>query len=127
MKAAVLAALGLAFPATEARAQVPPSAGDLELRGHPRRRLGAPFGVYGASAGRGTPPRVTSAWELRRGAELVHEEPPTGIAPTPEGALVRLFGLSLEDAEPGGYSLTLRVTDEGTGETVARTEEFEIS
>jgi VWFA-related protein len=93
----------------------------------PEGRLYCQFGVHGAAGGRGTPPRVTSSWELRRGGTLVHANPPAPIAPAPDGAIARLFGFSLEGAQPGEYSLTLRVTDEATGETLVRTEEFTVS
>jgi VWFA-related protein len=84
------------------------------------------FSVYGASAGAGRPPRVTSSWELRRDGALVHASAPTPIAPDPDGRLARLFGLSLAGAEPGDYSLVLRASDEATGETVLRAEEFTV-
>ncbi len=93
----------------------------------PEGRLYCQFSVYGASGRPGAPPRVTSSWELRRGGQLVHEGASTAITPTPDGRLTRLFGLSLEGAEPGEYSLTLRVSDEGKGGTLVRTEEFTIS
>jgi VWFA-related protein len=93
----------------------------------PRGRLYCQFSVYEPAVRPQTPPRVTAAWELRRGATLVHEGAPTPIAPGGDGRLARLFGLSLEGAPPGEYSLTLRVRDEDSGETVLRTEEFEVS
>ena len=93
----------------------------------PQGRLYYQFSVYEASGGSGAPPRVTSTWELRRSGTLVHANPPTLIAPAPDGAIARLFGFSLEGAQPGEYSLTLRVTDEATGETLVRTEEFTVS
>jgi VWFA-related protein len=93
----------------------------------PEGRLYCQFGVHGAAGGRGAPPRVTSSWELRRQGALLHQAPPTAIEPSADGALARLFGLSLEGAPPGEYSLTLRVTDEGTGEILVRTEEFTVS
>lgn len=93
----------------------------------PAGRLYCQFSVYGASAGPGRPPRVSSSWELRRGGTLVHADAPSAIVPTVDGRLARLFGFSLAGAEPGEYSIVLRATDEATGETVARTEEFAVS
>jgi VWFA-related protein len=92
----------------------------------PKGRLYCQFNVYGAGAGPGRTPRVTSSWELRRGGVPVRAGTPTPIAPTAEGRLTRLLGLSLAGAEPGDYSLVLRATDEATGRTVVDAEEFTI-
>jgi hypothetical protein len=92
----------------------------------PAGRLYCQFSVYGASSGPGRTPRVVSSWELRRGKTLVHANAPTPIAPTPDGRVARLFGLSLAGAEPGDYSLVLHATDEATGQTVVDAEEFTV-
>ena len=82
------------------------------------------FNVYGASA---TPGRVSSSWALRSGDVLVRETAATPIQRTPDGRVARTVGVSLDGAEPGEYTLVVRVTDEATGRTLTRTETFTLS
>ena len=82
------------------------------------------FSVYGASA---APGPVTSSWVLRRGDEIVRETAATLIQRTPDGRVTRTVGVSLDGADPGEYTLVLRVTDEATGRTLTRTEAFTVS
>jgi VWFA-related protein len=93
----------------------------------PHGRLYCQFSVYEAPGAGGAAHPVTAAWELRRGRQLVHDAAPTPMKLSPGGRLARLFGLSLDGAAEGAYSLTLRVRDEASGETAVWTEEFEVS
>jgi len=72
-------------------------------------------------------PRVSMAWEVRRSdGTLVTRDPASLITPTPEGAVSRFIGLSLESASPGEYALLMRVRDEFSGETRVLREPFRV-
>lgn len=98
----------------------------LGRRFAPSGRLYCQFSVFGSGPG-GVAPRVRAGWELRRGPDLVRRADATSITPAADGRVMRLFGVSLGGAPAGRYSLRIRVSDEASGETVERSEEFEIS
>ena len=72
------------------------------------------FGVYGAMRDQTTrEARVTSSWRLRRAdGTLIRSTDARPIAATSDGALIRLYGISLAGLPPGDYSLGLAVRDE---------------
>jgi VWFA-related protein len=73
-------------------------------------------------------PRVTMGYEVRTSAGAVYtRDPPSLIAPTPQGTLSRLIGFSLEAATPGDYELVLRVKDELSGKALELREPFTVS
>jgi VWFA-related protein len=73
-------------------------------------------------------PRVSMGYEVRRSdGTLLTRDPPTLIKPTPEGALSRMIGVSLEGATPGDYELVMRVRDEFSGQRLELREPFHVS
>jgi hypothetical protein len=86
------------------------------------------YNVYGATIDKKTDwaPHALGAWTLRRGQEVVREAPFTLIQPGGDGRLTRTLGISLQDAPPGEYALTLTVKDERSGATLAQTEELTV-
>jgi hypothetical protein len=67
-------------------------------------------------------------YEVRTSAGAVYtRDPPSLIAPTPQGTLSRLIGFSLEAATPGDYELVLRVKDELSGKALELREPFTVS
>jgi VWFA-related protein len=72
-------------------------------------------------------PRVTMSYEVRRkdGAVLTREASSL-IRPTPEGAVSRMIGFSLENASPGEYDLVLRFKDEFSGSRLESREPFRV-
>jgi hypothetical protein len=73
-------------------------------------------------------PRVSMGYEARRSdGTLLTRDAPSLIRPTPEGALSRMIGFSLEDASPGEYELVLRFKDEFSGSRVELHEPFRVS
>jgi VWFA-related protein len=72
-------------------------------------------------------PRVSMSYEVRRSdGTLFTREAPSIIRPTPEGAVSRMIGFSLEDASPGEYELVLRFKDEFSGSRVESREPFRV-
>jgi VWFA-related protein len=84
--------------------------------------------VFGAERGAVTgQPRVSMGYEvLRPGGEVLTRLESRGIDPTPEGALHRLVGFTVDDPEPGEYQIEGQVTDEQTGKTLLFTEPFTV-
>jgi hypothetical protein len=73
-------------------------------------------------------PRVSMAYEVRRSdGTLLTRDAPSLIRPTPEGALSRMIGFSLEDASPGTYELVLRFKDEFSGSRLEWRESFHVT
>ena len=73
-------------------------------------------------------PRVSMSYEVRRSdGTLLTRDAPSLIRPTPEGALSRMIGFSLEDASPGEYELVLRFKDEFSGSRLELREPFRVS
>jgi VWFA-related protein len=73
-------------------------------------------------------PRVSMGYEVRRGdGTVLTRDAPTLIRPTPDGALSRMIGISLESASPGDYELLMRVKDEFSGKTLELREPFHVS
>ena len=73
-------------------------------------------------------PRVSMGYEVRRSdGTLLARDAPSLIQPTPEGALSRMIGFSLEDASPGEYELVLRFKDEFSGSRLESREPFQVS
>ena len=84
--------------------------------------------VFGAERGAVTgQPRVSMGYEvLRPGGEVLTRLESKRIDPTPEGALHRLVGFTVDDPEPGEYQIEGQVTDEQTGKTLLFTEPFTV-
>ncbi len=73
-------------------------------------------------------PRVSMSYEVRRSdGTLLTRDAPSLIRPTPEGALSRMIGFSLENASPGEYELVMRFKDEFSGSRVELREPFRVS
>ena len=72
-------------------------------------------------------PRVSMGYEVRRSdGTLLTRDAPSLISPTPDGALSRMIGFSLEDASPGDYELVMRVRDEFSGTGWSSREPFRV-
>ena len=86
------------------------------------------FTVYNAALAASTrQPRVTGAWVLRRAdGTLVRQSEVRALTPAPDGALTRMYGITLAGLAPGGYELALLVRDELQLKTVERREPFVI-
>jgi VWFA-related protein len=83
------------------------------------------FQVFGAKA---TSQGVLASYELRhRNGDAVRQGPATPITPSPDGRLVRLLALGLDNLAPGDYELVLRIEDKTTGETRERVEPLRIT
>jgi hypothetical protein len=83
------------------------------------------FQVFGSRPG--ADQGVLASFELRRvNGDSIRQGPATPIAKGPDGRLVRLLALSLEDLAPGDYELVLRVLDKSTGESRERVEPMRI-
>jgi VWFA-related protein len=87
------------------------------------------FEVYGATREEESrKPRVSMGYEVRTsGGAIYTRDRPSLIVPTPQGALSRLIGFSLEDAAPGDYELLLKFKDELSGNTLELHEPFSVS
>jgi VWFA-related protein len=112
----------------------PPSSGELP-RPEPVARREFPagaqmlcqFDVFGAARDATGMPRVTNGYEIRRtDGPLLGRQPQSDIVPTSLGALTRLFGFSLDHAEPGDYLIHLTFKDEVSGETLSLEEPFTV-
>jgi hypothetical protein len=73
-------------------------------------------------------PRVFQAYTVRRwdGTPFTGA-PPTEIRPTSLGALSRVSGFSLKDAEPGEYEIEMKVWDELAEQGLVVRESFEVT
>jgi VWFA-related protein len=72
-------------------------------------------------------PRVSMSYEVRRSdGTVLRRDPPSLIRPTPEGALSRMIGFSLQDVSPGDYELVLRFKDEFSGSRLESREPFRV-
>lgn len=72
-------------------------------------------------------PKVSMSYEVRRSdGTLLTRDAPSLITPTPQGALSRMIGFSLEAASPGAYELLLRVRDEFSGTRLESRESFQV-
>ena len=82
--------------------------------------------VFGAERGDVTGrPRVSMGYEvIRPDGEVLTRLEAKSIDPTPEGALHRLVGFTLEDAGAGEYRIEGQVVDEQTGKVLLFTEPF---
>jgi hypothetical protein len=73
-------------------------------------------------------PRVSMSYEVRRSdGTILTRDAPSLIRPTPEGAVSRMIGFSLEDASPGEYELRLRFKDEFSGSRLESREPFRVT
>ena len=89
-------------------------------------RLYCQFQVFGA--GTGPNPGVLASYELRHaGGDVVRQSPATPITPSPDGRLVRLLALGLENMAQGDYELVLRIEDKSTGQTREQVEPLRIT
>jgi VWFA-related protein len=85
------------------------------------------FQVFG-SAGGGALPQVEAGYELRRtNGDVVRQAPPTPIAPSDDGRLVRLLVLPLERMPAGDYDLVLHVKDMASGVTQEKIERLRLN
>ena len=67
------------------------------------------------------------SYEVRRSdGTILTRDAPSLIRPTPEGAVSRMIGFSLEDASPGEYELVLRFKDEFSGSRLESREPFRV-
>ncbi len=72
-------------------------------------------------------PRVSMSYEVRRkDGTLLARDAPSLIRPTPDGAVSRMIGFSLDDASPGEYELVLRFKDEFSGSRLESREAFRV-
>jgi hypothetical protein len=75
-----------------------------------------------------TGPRLAGGLEIRTSdGRLVRHADPTPIAADPDGRVVRLTGLGLQDIPDGRYDLVVQVHDEIGGGRVERREPFALS
>jgi hypothetical protein len=89
-------------------------------------RLYCQFQVFGA--GTAPSPSVLASYELRhQNGDLVRRSLATPITPSPDGRLIRLLALSLEDIGPDDYELVLRIEDKSTGQTREQIEPLRIA
>jgi len=107
----------------------PPRLAPIARRAFPAgSRVYLSLDVYGAERGAVTgQPRVSMGYEvIRPDGEVLTRLDAKRIEPTPEGALHRLVGFTVEDAGPGEYRLEGEVADEQTGKTLLFTEPFTV-
>ena len=86
------------------------------------------FTVYNAALKESNrQPNVTGAWVLRRGdGTVVRQNEARVVTPAPDGALTRMYGITLAGLAPGRYELVLLVRDELRPETVELRERFTV-
>ena len=72
------------------------------------------FTVYNAALAAGTrQPQVTGTWVLRRAdGGVVRQSEARTLTPATDGALTRLYGITLAGLTPGDYELVVLVRDE---------------
>jgi VWFA-related protein len=82
--------------------------------------------VFGSEKGDVTGrPRVSMGYEvIRPDGEVLTRQEARSIEPTPGGALHRLVGFTLAEAQAGEYRIEGQVVDEQTGKTLLFTEPF---
>jgi len=85
--------------------------------------------VYGAAKLEDTRmPRVSMGYEVRRrDGTLFTQDAPSLITPTPAGAVSRMIGFSLQDADPGDYEIVMRIRDELSGRSLDLREPFSVA
>jgi hypothetical protein len=95
----------------------------------PGSTLYVQYGVFGADKDEATRmPHVVAGYEIRRlDGALFKDAAPTRINPTSIGSLLRLHGIHLGGAPPGGYELVLAARDEIGGKTVEVREPFTVA
>jgi VWFA-related protein len=85
------------------------------------------FTAYGAAHDGSAPPRVSGSWSLfRADGSLVRQVAPTAIAPRADGALTRIYGVSLAGLAPGDYQIVIAVRDEIGGKSAELREPFTV-
>jgi VWFA-related protein len=86
------------------------------------------FSVYGAAKDPASRmPRVTGGWTLRRAdGVIVRSAPAQPLAPAADGALIRLYGISLANLAAGDYELLIDVRDELGVRAVQAREPFTV-
>jgi VWFA-related protein len=86
------------------------------------------FNVYGAARDAATRlPRVSGRWRLDREGTTIRSAEPRPITPSPEGHLLRLYGISLVGLAPGDYELVLEARDELGVRAATRREPFTVT
>ncbi len=86
------------------------------------------FTVYNAALAAATrQPDVTASWVLRRadGGEVRRSEV-RALTPAPDGALTRMYGITLAGLAPGDYELVVQVRDQLLVKTVELREPFAV-
>ena len=86
------------------------------------------FTVYNAALAAATrQPQVTATWILRRAdGGVVRQSEARTLTPAADGALTRLYGITLAGLAPGDYELVLLVRDELQVKTVELREPFAV-
>jgi hypothetical protein len=86
------------------------------------------FTVYNAALQASTrQPQVTGTWLLRRAdGTLVRQSEARPLTPSPDGALTRMYGITLAGLAPGAYELVLLVRDELLLTSVEMREPFTV-
>jgi VWFA-related protein len=85
------------------------------------------YTVFGAERDPSGAPHVTGSWALHRSdGTLVREVAPRALAPSPDGRLLRLYGIALAGLPPGDYELALAVRDELAVKVVEVREPFTV-
>jgi hypothetical protein len=86
------------------------------------------FTIYNAALVASTrQPHVTGTWILRRAdGTVVRQSEPRQVTPGADGALTRLYGITLAGLVPGAYELVLIVRDDLQLKTVELREPFRV-
>jgi hypothetical protein len=99
----------------------------LERRYREGDALYCQYRVFGAALDATTgKPRVSASYAMMRAGQVLTTAAPSQIEPTSDGRLLRLLGFGLAGYEPGAYTLSLRVTDEISGQSRETREPFTI-
>jgi hypothetical protein len=85
------------------------------------------FEVFGATPGADGMPRVAQGFEVRHAdGRIFTRIPPSTMQPSSLGALARIVGFSLANADPGDYEMLLSFRDEVSGQTLELREPFVV-
>jgi VWFA-related protein len=92
----------------------------------PGARLYGMLGVLGAATGPAGPQVGVGYTLLAADGRTLATQPPTYVAPGPNGDVVALLSIPLGDAPPGRYELVLEVRDDITKARLGRSEAFVV-
>jgi hypothetical protein len=100
---------------------------DLEIPIDPRHRFsrGDSMSVFFIITGLTPAASFTTTMEIRRENRRVLALAFSETATAPEESKVR--SLELKDVRPGQHELVITITDQGTGRSITRTQEFAVS